>query len=122
MLLQPIGFEIPIWVIYYVLATLGGPTLLPIIAGVVCGRFMEWISPSFGLTVGIGVTVVGATPYIAFVFVLRENFFPKLDLTAAQFFGSLVALIVIQVLLVVELCLLVNWRRDRTWGIRGWWR
>lgn len=120
MLFQPIGADFPDWLGYYLLAVLGGPTLLLIIYGIVCGRFMDWISPLFGLALGIGVAAVGWTLYFIFLVVDRGHVFPNLEMTAGESFGSLAVLIAIQVSLVVVLCRFVNWRRDQSWGIRRW--
>jgi len=110
--------NIPNWIGYYLLALLLGPTLLPIIAGFLCG-FMDWISPLFGFASGLGSAAAGCIPAFFFAGDIRDYVFPDPE-TAIAAFGSLAAVIVIQVSLVVGVCLLVNWRRNRSWGIRRW--
>ena len=101
------------------LALLIGPTLLPIMAGVLCGRFMDWISPRFGFASGFGAAVVGSAFGFFFAADISKYLFSNPE-TAIAAFGTLAALIAIQVLLVVGFCLLINWRRSRSWGLRSW--
>ncbi len=115
-----IGFEIPIWAIYWLPAMLVGPVLFPVIAGVVCGGRMDWISPALGFAVGIGIAALGGASYFVFMLLYRERIFPDSELGAGAAFGSLAAAIVAQVLVVVGVCRLVNHRRSRSWGIRWW--
>ena len=111
-----IDADIPNWIGYYLLALLLWPTLLPIIAGFLCG-FMDWISPLLGFASGLGSAAAGCILAFFFVRDITDYLFPDPE-TALAAFGTLAALIVIQVLIVVGLCLLVNWRRSRSWGIR----
>ena len=57
--------------------------------------------------------------YVLFLMVGRERFFSDLEKPAGEFFGSLAVLMVTQISLVVRLCRLVNWRRDRIGGYGG---
>lgn len=113
-----IDADIPNWIGYYLLALFLGPTLLPIIAGFLCG-FMDWISPLFGFASGLGSAVGGCILGFFFAGDVTDYLFPDPE-TAIAAFGILAALIAIQVLLVAGFCLLVNWRRNRSWGIRRW--
>ena len=54
-----IDADIPNWLGYYLLALLIGPALFPITTGVLCGRFMGWISPLFGFASGLGSMAAG---------------------------------------------------------------
>lgn len=115
-----IGFEIPIWIFYWLPAMLVGPVLVPVIAGVVCGGRMDWISPQLGFVVGIGAAALIGVSYSVFMLIYRERIFPDSEFGAGAAFGSLSAVIIAQVLVVVGICWLVNHRRGQNWGIRRW--
>lgn len=59
-------FALPEWVVLYIFFVLSAPTILPIVAGVVCGICMDWVSMFYGFLVGLGVAVAGFIALIVF--------------------------------------------------------
>ena len=113
------GFELPVLVVFFGLLILAVPTVLPIITGFVCTRRTSWISPRFGFFVGLGAALVGSTILLGSAYFgveLREGD----SIPPPLFFSGLAATVIIQNVAVVGVCLFVNRRRDRSWGIRRW--
>lgn len=112
------GFDLSYWVLVVPLLILAVPTLLPIITGLVCTRRTSWVSPRFGFLAGLGAAVTGSAVLGGATFGIASIMGGSIP--PPWFWSGLATTVIIQNALVVGLCLFVNNRRDRSWGIRRW--